>query len=108
MFVDQGLPEHGDLGLVAEHPVLLAEVLSSSSLARDFVEKAQEYAAIPSLLYYCVAAQDEPRLWLWARGADSAWSGPREMVGSEEAVKLPGIGVEIAMAELYAGIGRRA
>jgi Uma2 family endonuclease len=107
VFVDRGSPEHGDLGLVAEHPVLLAEVLSSSSVGRDFLEKAAEYTAIPSLRFYLVASQDEPRVWLWARDAQDTWQEPQEIEGTEPVVSLSDLDATLPLAELYAGIEPR-
>lgn len=108
IFVDRGSPESNDFELVAGEPVLLAEVLSPSSYGRDFIEKAAEYSGIPSLLHYLILSQDEPRLWLWSRGADGGWpKKPQEIAGDDEAVELAGLGVSIPMAELYAGIERR-
>ncbi|PZO73948.1 MAG: hypothetical protein DI629_19110 [Mesorhizobium amorphae] len=104
VFVDQGTPEHVDRELVAEHPIFLAEVLSASSLGRDFVDKAGEYTAIPSLRFYVVAAQDEPRVWFWARTGDG-WT-KREIFGADEMIDLDE--GKIALSELYAGIGQRA
>lgn len=107
LFVDRGSPKHDDTGLVAEEPVLLAEILSASSLGRDFVDKAAEYQAIPSLRFYLVASQDEARIWLWRKDEAAGWSGPEEVAGSEGVIDLGGLGLTIALAELYAGIERR-
>ena len=39
-------------------PVLIAEVLSPSSIADDFVDKLGDYQAIPSLAHYLILSQD--------------------------------------------------
>ncbi len=90
--------------LVTDVPLLLAEILSSSSVALDFGEKRQEYTAIPSLLHYVVLSQDEPRVWLWQRGEEGAFGSPEMIVGREAVLPLTGFGIELALAELYRGI----
>jgi Uma2 family endonuclease len=89
--------------LAARQPVLIAEVLSPSSLAIDFAEKAEEYRALPSLGVYLVLAQDEPRAWLWTRD-EAGWSGARGIEGREATIDLPQLGAPLPMRDLYAGI----
>jgi Uma2 family endonuclease len=102
VFVDRAGGDGGDL--VAQAPVLLAEILSPSSMARDFGEKAAEYTALPSLLHYLVLSQDEPRLWLWRRGEDGAFGSPEMIAGRDESVTLDGLGLRLALADLYRAI----
>lgn len=90
--------------LATRNPLVVAEILSPSSLALDFGEKAREYTALPSLLHYLVLSQDEPRVWLWTRGEDGAFGSPEMIVGREETVPLDGLGLTITLAELYRGI----
>lgn len=90
--------------LATEQPLLVAEVLSPSSLALDFGAKAGEYKALPSLLHYLVLSQDEPRVWLWARGEDGAFGEPMMVAGADETLELAGFYVTIPLAELYRGI----
>ena len=102
VIVDRG--GGGGKDLAAHHPVFVAEVLSPSSLARDFGDKARDYTAMPSLLHYLVLAQDEPRVWLWKRGEDGAFRSPDMIVGGEESVELSGFGFSLSLADLYRGI----
>ena len=90
-------------------PVFLAEVLSPSSLALDFREKAAEYMSLPSLEAYLVAAQDEARMWLWQRpasgdGARPFPAQPVELKGMDAALSLNALGVNAPLREIYAGI----
>lgn len=94
----------GSRDLAAHEPVLVAEVLSPSSLARDFGEKATEYTGIASLLHYLVLSPDEPRVWLWKRDEEGAFLSPEMIAGAEESVHLDGLGLAIPLAELYRGI----
>jgi Uma2 family endonuclease len=93
--------------LFCDHPVFIAEVLSPSSLALDLHEKAAEYMSLPSLEAYLVAAQDEPRVWLWQRPADGARvfpARPQEFFGAKAQVVLPALSVEFSLAEVYEGL----
>ncbi|MBP0617264.1 Uma2 family endonuclease [Jiella mangrovi] len=92
------------ISLASARPILVAEILSPSSLATDFGEKAQEYTALDSLHHYLVLSQDEPRVWLWSRGEDGAFGKPEMTAGREEAIELKGLGIALALAELYRGI----
>ena len=73
--------------LAATGPILIAEVLSPSSLARDMVEKSAEYTALPALLNYLVLAQEEPRVWVWSRFTHG-WSGPEMTRGPTASLSL--------------------
>ncbi|MAU96036.1 MAG: hypothetical protein CMP81_09125 [Fulvimarina sp.] len=90
--------------LASERAILVAEILSPSSLATDFGEKAQEYTALDSLAHYLVLAQDEPRVWLWSRGEDGGFEKPEMTAGREATVELTGLGISLALADLYRGI----
>jgi len=99
--VDGVAGEGSDLAAVA--PILVAEVLSPSTLATDFGPKAAEYRTIPSLKHYLVLAQDEPRVWLWSRTA-KGWLEPEMTAGIDQMVALDGLGVALTLKSLYAGV----
>ncbi|MFY0613731.1 MAG: Uma2 family endonuclease [Hyphomicrobiaceae bacterium] len=89
----------------SEAPIVMVEVLSPSSGARDFVEKLAEYQTFTTLEAYVVASQDEPICWLWQRREDGTWpSVPDEIAGRNAAIGLRARGVELPMAEIYRGI----
>lgn len=87
--------------LAARQPLLIAEVLSPSTMPIDFGPKAEEYKTVECLKHYVVLAQDDMRAWIWSRDDQHQWTGP-ELESSK--LELPGIGVVIDMSELYAGI----
>jgi Uma2 family endonuclease len=98
-------PAGGDpKALSTATPTLLVEVLSSSSLATDMNVKAAEYMSLASLRAYVVAAQEEPRLWIWSRmSADAAWpSQPVEIVGKDGVLSVEPLGLDLPMAEIFA------
>jgi Uma2 family endonuclease len=90
--------------LMATAPLLVAEVLSRSSIDDDFGPKARDYQALPSLQYYLVLAQDEVRVWVWSRAADGGWSGPDIVEAGSSDLVIDGRPVSIDLAALYAGI----
>ncbi|PSJ56357.1 Uma2 family endonuclease [Kumtagia ephedrae] len=98
-------PTAGDgKALATSAPLLVAEILSPASVAEDFGTKASDYLALASLRHYLVLAQDEPRLWLWSRADDGAWTEPDMIEGRGETVSLAGLGITLQLSELYAGI----
>jgi len=89
--------------LATDAPLLVAEILSPSSMSDDFGPKARDYLAINSLQHYVVLSQDEICLWLWTRkGKD--WEGPILHRDAAETILLVGLGVSLDLAKLYAGI----
>lgn len=89
----------------AANPVLIVEIQSSSSTRTDMIEKPAEYFERASLGTYLVLSQDEPIAWVWHRAADgSVPTTPDEIVGRAASVPVPGLGLDLPMAELYRGL----
>jgi Uma2 family endonuclease len=86
--------------LAVRAPLFVCEVLSSSSVATDMIEKAGEYTTIASVQGYLVLSQDEPRGWMWTRKADG-WAGPTELDGADAIIEVPELGVRITLGALY-------
>ena len=86
-------------------PVLLAEVLSPSSVKDDF-DKAGEYLRLPSLLCCVVLAQDQPKAWMWSRGSTSGEFAreAQEIAGVDAIIAVGGLGLKLPMVEIYRGI----
>lgn len=89
-----------------ETPVLLVEVLSPSSVAKDLNAKLAEYTSLASLEAYIVASQDEAILWVWTRDpATRAFSKlPVEISGPGQIVELRSLGVELPLDEVFRSI----
>ena len=101
--VDLATPDGG--ALETEKPLLLAEVLSPSSVGRDFTEKLAEYTAIPSLQTYLICSQDTPRAWVWIREADGTWPAtPAMYEGRDGVIAIAGLNATLAMAAIFRGI----
>ena len=93
--------------LASSEPLLLAEVLSASSMADDFGKKAIEYFSIPTLRHYLVLSQDEVSVWLWTRKGQD-WQGPDLCRDVAEPVFLAAIAVTLDLKALYSGIAPAA
>ena len=103
VLVDSGERSPKDLSATA--PLFIAEVLSPSSVGKDFTEKLMDYTAIDTLQTYLICSQDEPRAWVWQHHAGKLWPRlPAELVGRVGSIALGGLGVELAMAAIFRGI----
>ena len=80
----------------------VVEVLSGSTAAYDRGEKAAAYRQIASLQAIVLVEQEREAAELYTRDADGRWTS-RE-VWADERIGLAPLGVEIAMADLYAGV----
>jgi Uma2 family endonuclease len=87
--------------LAATNPVLIAEVLSPSSVTNDLGDKAAEYLHLESASAYVVLSQDEPKAWVWVRGAAGFAAGPEVMKGGEAVIRIPVLSIEFPLAEVY-------
>ena len=83
----------------ARDPVLVAEVLSPSTMSRDRGRKTDFYRSIASLQVFLIVYQDEPRVEAWRRDADGNWM--KQVRGPGETIDLPELGGRLAVADIY-------
>jgi Uma2 family endonuclease len=83
-------------------PVVLFEVLSESSEARDRGEKRREYQRLPSLAHYVLIDQAVARVEVYTR-SEGRWLF-QEIEGLDATLPLDAIGVSLPLAELYDGV----
>ena len=88
--------------LYVTDPVVIMEVLSSTTARIDRIEKNREYQAAPSILRYILLEQDSIAAEVYAR-EDQRWL--RSTVTGDGILVMPEIGVELPLAEAYAGLG---
>jgi len=86
--------------LVARTPVLIAEMLSPSSVATDLGDKAAEYLRIDSVLAYLALSHDEPKAWVWVKD-ESEFIGPKVVAGEEAIIRVTPLSIELPLAEIY-------
>jgi Uma2 family endonuclease len=81
------------------NPTLLVEVLSPSTEEYDRGEKFAHYKRIPSLRQYVLVSSDDPRVEVWTRDAEDAWTSVVSTPG--EVADLGAIGARLDVRELY-------
>ena len=82
------------------NPSVLVEVLSDSTEAYDRGAKFAHYRHIESLEEYVLVAQREPRVEHYQRLETGQWLLTALELG--DSLKLPALGVELPLAEIYA------
>ena len=91
----------GDSITVHRDPVVIFEILSEGTASRDIITKNREYAATPSVRRYVILPQDEVAATIFER-VDGDWIGHGP--SSDPMLRLPEIGIELPLAELYRGV----
>ncbi len=91
-------------GPVVLNPRLVVEVLSPSTEHYDRTRKADGYRDIESLQEYVFVVQGEPRVEVYHRSADGVWSFGPTVTDPAASVHLRSVGVDLPMAEVYAGV----
>ncbi len=86
---------------VVRDPVVVFEVLSPSTARTDHFEKLREYGAKPSIQRYVMLEQDAIAAVVYVRkGTDLVV----ETLAANDTLRMPEVGIEVPMAELYLGI----
>lgn len=96
-------PEASGRDLTAKAPALVAEVLSPSTTTIDLGDKAAEYLRLPSVAAHLVLAQDEVKAWVYIPGSQQ-FPGPQVIAGDGATISVPALGIDLALADIYAGI----
>ena len=82
-----------------ERPAVLFEIISEDTRRIDEREKRVAYHTLASLEAYVRIEQDRPEAVVERRTPDG-WKSER-LIGLEAAVRLPGLEIELPLAELY-------
>ncbi len=88
----------------AANPRLIAEVLSATTRDFDTFDRLDEYKQVASLDYPLLIEPNAAQVAMWSRGPDGGWTRTL-LEGLERSVDLPAIGVTLALAEIYDGVG---
>lgn len=86
---------------VTSDPVVIFEVLSKGTARVDRVEKNREYRSLSSVTHYVMLEQDEIAATVLERFGENWISS---LLGTADTLLLPGVGIEIPLAELYEGL----
>jgi Uma2 family endonuclease len=91
--------------LTAEAPVLVAEVLSPSTMKVDLGDKTADYLPLSSLMGYLVFAQDEVKAWAYIRSGDNRFpAGAHVYTGRDISISIPELGIDLPLSEIYTGV----
>jgi Uma2 family endonuclease len=82
------------------NPLLIVEVLSSSTKNYDRGEKFERYRSIPTLQEYLLVAQDKLHIERYLRQSDGAWV-LRETDSADATIDLVSVGCRLPAAEIY-------
>jgi Uma2 family endonuclease len=82
------------------NPVLLVEVLSTSTAGYDLGEKFTEYKSIPSFREYLVVSQTRPFVIRYFRHPNGFWVR-HDIEGVESEVQLESLQVTLQLSEIY-------
>ena len=85
------------------NPRLIVEVLSPSTAADDRGDKFDGYRDIPTFEQYVLVAHDRPYVQTFTRQAGGGWL-MFPYFGLDAVVPLSSLGVELPLAEVYAGV----
>ena len=85
---------------VLVNPLLIVEVLSTSTEAYDHNGKFIVYQAIESFQEYLVVEQHRPHVTRYVRQPDSQWLRG-DFIGLDSSVKLESLGVVLPLSEIY-------
>lgn len=83
----------------AVNPILIVEVLSSSTEGYDRGQKFAHYRRLSSLRHYLLVAQDEPRLEVYSNDGDAGWMLTEARAG--ERVELGALGISLETDRIY-------
>ena len=82
--------------------LVLFEIMSPSTAARDLKWKRAAYASLPSLTHYVLIAQDAVDIVIFAR--DTGFAERRES-SLDAVLAFPDLGVSLPLSEIYRDTG---
>jgi Uma2 family endonuclease len=95
-------PPEKEIALV--NPKLIAEVTSPSSEVDDRGNKFTDYRRIASLEEYVLVSQTRYQVETFYKQPDGIWVSGPSAHGIDKSIKLRSLGIEVPLAEVYAGI----
>ena len=104
--VTDGRPQAEQLGRASEslvNPMLVVQVSSPETSARDLGTTFERYAEIESFREYVLIDQAEPLVTTFLRRENGDWKITHH-AGLDAVARLDSIGVALPLAEVYAGV----
>lgn len=90
-------------GEALQNPVLICEVLSPSTAAKDRGSKFAHCRTINTLQHYVLIEQDEPSIEHWMRQSDGKWQleSEHKEIADTWLLRLNGVEIPVALADVY-------
>ena len=82
------------------NPILIIEVLSDSTEAKDRGEKFFAYQTLSSLKEYILVSQNKPVVEQFIKQSDGSWKY-LATIGLESTCKIESVNIELALSEIY-------
>jgi Uma2 family endonuclease len=86
---------------IVRDPVVVFEIIGPSTSHTDLILKTAEYQATPSIKHYVILEQSHAGAQVFSRRGDN-WIA--ETVKDDDVLRLPEIGIEIPLPEIYADV----
>jgi Uma2 family endonuclease len=95
-------PKVGNEAETISTPIVIVEVLSDSTRNYDRGEKFDLYRSIPTLRHYLLIEQNFVHVEHRSLASDGSWSSA--IVDSAGIVRVPNVGIDLRVAEVYDGV----
>lgn len=82
------------------NPIVVVEVLSPSTEAKDRGEKFIRYQQIATLQAYLLVSQTEPLVEIFSKGENGHWDY-EAVTGLESMIAIPSLEITLALSEVY-------
>jgi Uma2 family endonuclease len=92
-----------DAATQIDAPMVIVEIPSESTAARDHGPKRWAYQTIPSLRHYLLVDQTRPVVEVFSRDDGGTWRSELHR-SPETRMRLEALGVEIALADVFARV----
>jgi len=86
------------------NPLVLVEVLSKSTAAKDKSDKLDDYQTIESLQEYMIVWQNAPKVVIYRKIRPNKWE-QEILTGLDTAVEVASLNASIALKDIYENIG---
>lgn len=100
-----GCDEHDDFEeeMIVRTPFLIVEVLSKSTESIDRTSKFKSYISLPSLQYYILVSQHEPKVEMFSRQRHDFWHY-QTYTGLDAVLEIPKKNIELPLDRIYSGL----
>ena len=88
---------------IITNPLLIVEVLSSSTEKHDRSLKFDEYCTLPSFQQYVLIAQQQPYVSTFYKESEDLWRRTN-VQGADQSIYLASLDITLALTDIYDGV----